>query len=186
MANWIHLLKALHIIGFTSWFAALFYLSRLFVYYTEAMDKPEPERTILMKQLLIMQQRLANIIMTPAMIFTILAGAGLVFMYGWEWWKVNTWLHWKLLLIAGLVVYHAFDLKIIKHLEQGKKILTSSQFRVYNELATLFLVAIVLLAVFKGTLNFLYAFFGLIGLTILLGIGIKWYKRIRKKEEQKL
>ncbi|MCH2043830.1 MAG: CopD family protein [Saprospiraceae bacterium] len=185
MGYWILFLKALHIIGFTSWFAALFYLPRLFVYYTEALEQPEVERWILTKQFLILQKRLAHIIMTPAMVITFIAGFGMVFLYGWEWFSASAWLHWKLLLLAGLVAYHFYNLKIIKDFENGKESLTSTQFRMYNEIATLFLVAIVMLAVFKGSLNFFYAFFGLIGFTILLGMGIKLYKRIRERAEGK-
>lgn len=185
MGYWILFLKALHIIGFTSWFAALFYLPRLFVYYTEALEQPEPERRILTKQFLILQKRLANIIMTPAMVITFIGGLGMIFLYGWEWWKFNIWLHWKLLLLAGLVYYHFYNLKIIKDFEKGKTSFTSTQFRMYNEIATLFLVAIVLLAVFKNGLSFMYALVGLVGFTILLGMGIKFYKRIRERAEGK-
>jgi len=53
----ISIFKALHIIGFVAWFAGLFYLVRIFVYYREAADKPENEKTVLQPQFQLMQKR---------------------------------------------------------------------------------------------------------------------------------
>ena len=66
--------KALHIIGFVSWFAGLFYLVRLFVYHVEAEQKPQPEQNILKKQFNLMEWKLYSIITNPAMIFTVIFG----------------------------------------------------------------------------------------------------------------
>ena len=67
--------QALHIIGFVSWFAGLFYLVRLFVYHVEAEQKPQPEQDILKKQYSLMEWKLYRIITNPAMIITVVFGS---------------------------------------------------------------------------------------------------------------
>lgn len=180
-ANAFSFFKSLHIIGFVSWFAALFYLPRLFIYHVEAMDMEAPKRDILTEQFEIMERRLYKIIMTPAMIITFIAGISMLHLRGWTWWTFNIWMHWKLLLLLLLVGYHHYSKRIMKRLAAGEKVMTSTKFRLYNEVTTLFLVAIVLLAVFKDRLMFIYAFIGLFALGILLGMGVKSYKKIREK-----
>lgn len=176
--------KALHIIGFVSWFAALFYLPRLFIYHTEAMDMEEPKRSILMEQMGIMERRLYNIIMTPALFITFAGGFTMLYLRGWTWWTFNIWMHWKFGLVLLLVGYHHYSKGIMQRLGEGKKVMTSTQFRLYNEVTTLFLVAIVLLAVYKNSLQFLYALIGLVLFGIALGMGVKWYKKIRERVDQ--
>lgn len=181
--NWIFLFKALHIIGFVSWFAGLFYIPRLFIYYTEALDMEEPKRSILTEQFGIMQKRLYKIIMTPALVITFIGGFAMVYLYGLDWFRFSGWLHWKLLLILGLVAYHIACGRIMARLEKGEKVMTSTQLRLFNEITTLLLVAIVLLAVFKNSLQFVYAFAGLFLFGIFLGMGVKWYKKIRQRAD---
>lgn len=173
--------KALHIIGFVSWFAALFYLPRLFIYHTEAMEMDEPKRSILLEQFCIMESRLYYIIMTPAMNITFVGGLSMLYIRGWDWWIGNIWMHWKLGLVLLLVGYHHYSKKIMERLKANERVMTSTQFRLYNEITTLFLVAIVLLAVYKSLLNPLYALGALVGLGVLLGLGVKWYKKIRER-----
>lgn len=176
--------KALHIIGFVSWFAALFYLPRLFIYHTEALEMEEPKRSILTEQLSVMQRRLYFIIMNPALIITLIGGFSMLYLRGWTWWKFNIWIHWKLGLVFLLIGYHHYSKSIMKRLVAGETVMTSTQFRLYNEVTTLFLVAIVLLAVYKNGLQFIYAFSGLLIFGIFLGIGVKWYKKIREKSDK--
>lgn len=176
--------KALHIIGFVSWFAALFYLPRLFIYHTEAMDMDEPKRSILIKQMIVMEQRLYKIIMTPALFITLIGGFTMLYLRGWSWWTANVWMHWKLGLVLLLISYHHYSKGIMKRLVTGERVMTSTQFRLYNEITTLFLTAIVLLAVYKNSLQFIYAFAGLIAFGFALGMGVKWYKKIREKADQ--
>ena len=76
--NTIFLLKALHVVGFVSWFAGLFYLVRIFVYHAEADDRAEPERGILTRQFILMEQRVYGIISTPALVITWVAGLGML------------------------------------------------------------------------------------------------------------
>lgn len=182
--NWYLFFKALHIIGFVSWFAALFYLPRLFIYHTEAFDMEEPKRSILIEQFVVMQKRLYKIIMTPALFLTFIGGFSMLYINGVTWFQYNGWIHWKLLLIAGLIGYHFCCKQIIAKLERGERVMTSTQFRLFNEITTLFLAAIVLLAVFKNSLEFIYAFVGLILFGVALGMGVKWYKRIRERADK--
>ena len=73
-------IKALHLIFMVSWFAGLFYMVRLFIYFREASDKTEPEKEILQKQFILMMQRLWWIITTPAMVLTVVFGGKSTFV----------------------------------------------------------------------------------------------------------
>lgn len=174
------LFKALHIIGFVSWFAGMFYLVRMFVYHVEAMDKEEPEKSILVRQLSLMENRVYKIICVPAMNITWIFGIAMLIYHGLDWIKINSWFHAKLLLLILLTGYHARNKGIIKELGEGKLVMNSFNFRLYNEVPTLFLVSIVLLAVYKNNLNYLYAICGIIGFGLILFGITKVYKKHRK------
>lgn len=175
------LLKALHIIGFVVWFAGLFYLVRMFVYHTEAYDKEQPEQDILRKQLHMMETKVYKIICTPGMLLTWICGIMMIIDYGMDWFRVNSWLHVKLLLILLLTGYHHYCKTLIKKLEIAKTGFTSFQFRLFNELPSLFLIAIVLLAVFRNKLNFLYAIIGILIAALLMYLIARAYKNKREK-----
>lgn len=170
--------KALHIVGFVTWFAGLFYLVRMFVYYVEAADKPEPEKSILQKQFNIMQWRVYKIICNPAMMITFIAGFGMLYIQ--PAYLSMAWIHIKLVLVFLLLGYHLYCKTVIKKLEKGNLVFTSFQFRLLNEVPTLFLVSIVLLAVLKNGLNTLYTFGGLMAFGLLLFLATKWYKKQRE------
>ena len=180
-------LKALHIIGFVSWFAGLFYLGRLFVYHVEANKKPEQERAVLQAQFIIMQKRLYYVICWPGMIITIAFGVWmLIINTGY----LNTWLYLKLLFVAALLLYHFLCGIIMKTqikktgLKDGSQFSalkwTSLKLRIWNEVATLLLMAIVVIAVLKNTLDFFYGVTGFILVGILLFLGIRLYKKMTK------
>jgi putative membrane protein len=173
------LFKTLHIVGFVAWFAGLFYLVRMFVYHAEAMGKPQPERDILTRQFNLMQWRVYRIICTPAMNLTWAFGTGMLVVHGWEWFTVNSWLHLKLVLLFLLSGYHYTCKSIIQKLEKGETPYTSFQFRLLNEVPTMFLLAIVLLAVYRNSLNALYTMVGMLIFGFLLFGGAKWYRRTR-------
>lgn len=177
--------KAVHIIGFVSWFAALFYMPRLFIYHVEAFDAEEPKRSILVEQFKLMEGRLYSIIMTPAMFITFIAGFSMLYLKGSAWLEYNQWMYYKLFLLAGLVGYHHYCKRLMRQLGAGERVMTSTQLRLFNEVTTLFLVAIVLLAIFKNALDFIAAFAGLIAFGVLLGVGVKFYKKIRDRADQK-
>lgn len=173
--------KALHIIGFVSWFAGLFYLVRLFVYHVEAEAKPQPERDILTRQFNIMEWKLYRIITTPAMVITAVFGIGML--------VINpdllemTWMQLKLVSLVLLIVYHFWCKRIIQKLEKGTNTLNSFNFRLSNEIPTIFLVIIVLFAVIKDNLNYLYVFLGIFAFGLLLYFAAKAYKEKRALRE---
>ena len=180
--NLFLIFKSLHIFGFVAWFASLFYLFRIFVYHTEAMNRTEPAKSILIKEFNAMEWRVYKIIATPAINITWICGLGMLYIHGWEWFSVNIWMHVKLVLLACLTAYHFYTKKLIRQLEIGENPYTSYQFRLLNELPTIFLLSIALLAVFKNTLNFLYAFLGIIGFGIALVLTARAYRNYREKQ----
>jgi putative membrane protein len=167
--------KAVHIVGFISWFAGLFYLVRLFIYHAEAGDKPEPDRSILRTQLLAMQTRLWKIITLPAMVITFAGGVTMVVMT----WPVERWLHWKFVWLALLVAYTVACGRILAQQAAGTSTWSSGRLRIFNEVATLLMAAIVFLAVFRSSMSALWGATGLLGLGIALMVGIRVYRRIR-------
>ena len=169
--------KALHIIFVITWFAGLFYIVRLFIYTAEANEKTEPERSILLKQLILMQNRLWYIITWPSAVLTIIFGGWLWYLYG----SLPTWLLVKLCFVAGLFLYHLSLHIILKQQEKGIFKYSSQQLRGWNEVATLFLFIIVLLAVVKQMLSVAWAVAGMFALGIILMIAIKLYKKFRKE-----
>ncbi len=178
----ILILKALHIVGFVAWFAGLFYLVRLFVYHREAWAKPEVECKVLVKQYHYMEDRLYRIICNPAMVITWSCGVAMICLYGMDWFKENHWLHVKLVLVMLLTGYHHSCKGMIKNLSKREVSWTSVQYRLYNEVPTLFLLAIVLLAVFKNVINFLTLFGTILIVAILLFLIVKL---VNKKPKQK-
>jgi putative membrane protein len=179
---WLYFFKSLHIVGFVSWFAGLFYLGRMFVYHREAFDQPEPAKSILTQQFIQMQWRVYKIICNPAMMITWTFGLAMLFLHGLEWLGANPWMHVKLLLLVLLTVYQIWSKRLISDLEKGIFRYSSFQFRLLNEVPTLFLLSIVLLAVYKNALDFLYAFLGIIGFMAALYFGAKAYRRARERQ----
>lgn len=169
-------IKALHIIFVVTWFAGLFYIVRLFVYSAEANEKQEPERGILLKQFSIMQKRLWYGITWPSAILTLIFGTWMGFLFG----SLPSWLLVKLLFVLGLFIYHLFLHNIFRQQQKLNFRWNSQQLRIWNEVATLFLIAIVMLAVVKQLISFIWGILVLIAIGILLFAAIKIYKRFRK------
>jgi uncharacterized integral membrane protein (TIGR00701 family) len=122
--------KSLHIVGFVSWFAGMFFLVRLFVNHVEALAKTEPERSILDASFRGMEGRVYRIIMTPAMVFTFICGfsmVGLGTKLGLDWLFQN-WFQAKLLFLAALLGYHFWCKKILEKMERGEKTFDSFQY----------------------------------------------------------
>lgn len=173
--------KSLHVVGFVAWFAGLFYLVRMFVYHVEAFDKPEPERSILTKQFNLMQWRVFKIICRPAMLLTWGCGLAMLYIHGTEWLKVNWWMHIKLVLLILLSGYNDLCPGIIRKLEKGERPFTSFQFRLLNEVPSLFLLTIALLAVYRNGFNLWYTLAGILGFGLLLFTFAKLYKKKRER-----
>ena len=172
-------IKALHIIFVVTWFAGLFYIVRLFIYDVEANDKPEIERTILTNQFRIMQKRLWYGITWPSAVLTWVFGLWLLFS-NIDFLKMP-WFHVKLTAVVLLTIYHFLCGVILNQLRDGKCKYTSGQLRVWNEVATLFLVTIVFVIELQHSLNWIWGILGLLGFTVILMLAIKVYKKFRAK-----
>ncbi|MBS1660062.1 MAG: CopD family protein [Bacteroidetes bacterium] len=170
--------KALHIIFIVTWFSGLFYMVRLFVYNTEAAAKPEPEKSILQRQFSHMIRLLWRGITWPSAILTLIFGPWMMILLG----SVPTWLAIKLGFVVGLYAYH-FTLQAI-YRQQMKGIFrySSQQLRIWNEVATIFLVAIVMLVVVKQNMSWAWGLLGLVGFVVLLMSAIRIYKLIRTRK----
>src|ERR1700749_4248464 len=157
-------LKALHIIFITTWFAGIFYMPRFFIYNTEAGEKDETERKILREQFGVMMKRLWFGITWPSAILTLIFGP-------WMWYLLGgfpQWLMIKLCFVIGLYVYHFTLHFIYKQQMNGIFKYSSQQLRIWNEVATIFLVAIVMIAVVKQNMSVVWGLVGLIAFVILL------------------
>jgi protoporphyrinogen IX oxidase len=170
-------IKALHIIFIVTWFSGMFYIVRLFVYNAEANEKTEPERSILGTQYRLMIKRLWLGITYPSAVLTLIFGSTLWYLLG----VTPEWLVIKLCFVVGLYAYH-FSLDAI-YRQQTKGIFryTSQQLRIWNEVATVFLVAIVMLVVVKENMSFVWGLLGLFLFVIVLMSAIKLYKKMRQR-----
>jgi len=172
-------LKALHIIFVVTWFAGLFYIVRLFIYQTEAMEKSEEERKVLGPQLALMAKRLWLGITWPSAILTLILGVS-VLSYRWGYMQLG-FMHAKLAFVLLLYVYHFKCHQIYKALQKGKATWTSTQLRFFNEAATVLLFAIVFLIVLKSLASMFWGIVGLLGLSALLMLGIRVYRKTRMR-----
>ena len=169
--------KALHLIFIVTWFAGLFYIVRLFIYQTEALEKPEQERLILKPQLDLMARRLWYIITWPSAVLTLIFGYW-VLTYRWGYLQ-QEFMQAKLIFVLLLYVYHGYSQLLFNELQAGKARWSSTQLRLWNELSTLLLFAIVFLIVLKNTLSMVWGMLGLVGLSLVLLLAIKLYKKYK-------
>ena len=172
---------AIHIIFVVCWFAGLFYIVRLFIYHTEAQEKPEPDRTILSKQFEIMERRLWNVITVPSMVLTVVAGITMLCL-NFDYLIHQPWLQIKLCFVAGLLVYHFMCQAKIKQMRYGLFVWSSTRLRIWNEIATILLFAIVFLAVLKNAVSWIYGSAGIVIFSLVIMSGVKIYKYYRTKK----
>lgn len=137
-------IEAFHLIFMVTWFAGLFYLPRLFVYHAQSDD------AISLERFKVMERKLFGI-MTLGAILTIgfgvwLLGAGL-----WEVYGRSAWLHIKLALVLGLIIYHIYCGKLVKDFKHDNNQRSHVYYRWFNEAPVLVLIIIVLLVVVKPT-----------------------------------
>jgi protoporphyrinogen IX oxidase len=180
-------LKALHIIFMVTWFAGLFYMPRFFIYNTEAISKPEMEQRILRNQFEIMMRRLWYGITWPSAILTLILGPVVMFVGNWQqmlFEPQGRWLLIKLIFVIFLYLYFFTLHRIYREQLKGIFKYSSQQLRIWNEVATIFLIAIIMLAVVKDSLSFVWGIIGLIGLAMILMSAIKIYKAVRKKDNE--
>lgn len=173
-------LKAIHIIFIVTWFAGLFYMPRLLIYLTEAHQKAEPERSVLTRQLKIMAERLWYGITWPSAILTLIMGTTMIIQQP-EWLSYG-FMHVKLSLVFLLYLYHGSIHFIFRLLKKDIVRYSSRQLRIWNEVATLFLISIVFIIVLKNALSMVWGIVGLILITALIMIGIHVFKKLRKDE----
>ena len=134
-------LKAFHIISVITWFAALFYLPRLFVYHAMAEDEISRER------FKIMERKLYRGIMNPSAVVAI--GLGIAILVVQPFWLLQGWLHIKLALVALLVIYHWYCGRLLRAFAEDRNHHTHIWYRWFNEMPVLILIAVVLLVVLK-------------------------------------
>lgn len=135
-------IKAFHIVAVISWFAAIFYLPRLFVYHAMAEDAVGRER------FKVMERKLYRGIGTPAMIATLVLGVWLAVL-GWDYYRTQTWFWLKVALVLTVVGYHHVCGMFLKKFARDEPVPSHRFFRFFNELPVFSLVAIVLLVVLK-------------------------------------
>lgn len=172
---------AVHIIFMVSWMAGLFYSVRLFIYHTEAEDRPEPDRNILQKEYEKIEHKLWNIITTPAMVLTVSAGIAMICIRPGL--LQMPWLHVKLGFVVALLAYHFICQNIMNQLKRGCCKISSFQLRLWNEVATVLLVAIVFTVILKSAVDWAYGLIGLVVFAAVIMLAVKWYKGYRKRHE---
>lgn len=132
-------IKAFHIIAVVTWFAALFYLPRLFVYHAMSDDAISNER------FKIMERKLYRGIMTPSAMVAVTLGLWLWLGYGFS----GGWLHAKLTLVIVLLAYHVYCGKLLRDFRDDRNQRSHVFYRWFNEFPVLILVAVVILVVVK-------------------------------------
>lgn len=135
--------KAFHIIFMVTWFAALFYLPRLFVYHADSTDETSNQR------FKIMERKLFYGIMTPGGIITTILGIWLLTDYAWAAYKHELWLHIKLGLVILLIGYHVYCWKLLNDFKYDRNTRSHVWYRWFNELPVLILIAVIILVVVK-------------------------------------
>ncbi|MDG1321727.1 MAG: CopD family protein [Polaribacter sp.] len=172
--------KALHIIFVVTWFAGLFYIVRLFIYQTEAEQKPEPAKEILQTQYKLMSKRLWYIITWPS---AVLASVFAFWMlYTNPYYLEEPWMLIKLSFVFALYFYHGYCHKIFTKLQNNEVKYTSLKLRIFNEVSTILLFAIVFLVTVKSAINWIWGVVGIILFGVLMMLGIKLYKTLREKK----
>jgi protoporphyrinogen IX oxidase len=175
--------KALHIIFVVTWFAGLFYMPRLFIYNTEANLLSDPERSILQKQFAVMLRRLWYGITWPSAVITLLMGLWVLSASGWlamVFRPEGRWLLVKLIFVMLLYAYHLSLHLIFRQEMRGEFKYSSNQLRIWNEVATVFLFAIVMLVVVKQAMSAIWGLSSLLLLIVVLMLAIRIYKKLRK------
>lgn len=133
-------LKAFHIVGVVMWFAGLFYLPRLYVYHAGATDAVGIER------FKIMERRLF-VMMTIGAVWAAIFGIGMILMA--PSYMQFGWLHAKLTLVLGLIAYHVWCYRLLVGFRENRSRHSERWYRMFNEVPTAFLIAIVVLVVVK-------------------------------------
>jgi putative membrane protein len=135
--------KAFHLISIVTWFSAMFYLPRLFVYHAMCDDEAGNAR------FKVMERKLYRGIMTPSAVLTLFSGLWLMSFYSVEQLASMGWLHAKLTLVILLFAYHGICGRMLKRFAADQNQRSHRFYRLFNELPVLLLIAVVILAVVK-------------------------------------
>ncbi len=176
------ILKAVHIIFMVSYFAGIFYLVRIFVYYKDTDAFDETKKNILREQYVFMARRLWNIITVPAGI--IMLGSG-IFMIVLNFGLMKTpWFHLKLTFLIGLAIYHYWSWKKvlqIKNLTGNILPISNIKLRQANEIATFILFLVVFTVILKSmVLEYWWQL--ILGFAVLVGLIMATVKLVNKKK----
>ncbi|MBV1924626.1 MAG: CopD family protein [Flavobacteriaceae bacterium] len=171
--------KSLHIIFITTWFAGLFYIIRLFIYFKEAEEKESPAKEILQKQYQLMIKRLWYIITWPSAVLATLFAIWLLVIN--PEWLYFGWMQIKLAFVLLLFIYHGICQLMYNQTQKGFLKYSSFGLRIWNEVATIILFACTFLVVLKSSIGWIFGVVGIVGVSVLLMLGIKLYKNLRKK-----
>ncbi|MFN4298756.1 MAG: CopD family protein [Thermaurantimonas sp.] len=175
-------IKAIHIIFVVTWFAGLFYLPRLFVYIREADEKKQSND--LRAQLILMAHRLLYIITWPSAVLTFIFGNWMLIKTGY--YKIllsssGSWMGIKYLLVIALYAYQISLDVILRRLKSNALTMNSFKLRLYNEVPTVLLIAIVMLVVVKSNISAIYGVFGLLILVAVLLSASYLYRQARNQ-----
>lgn len=135
--------KAFHLIAVITWFAALFYLPRLFVYHAMA----DASDTVGIERFKVMERKLLNGIMTPSMIAALILGIWMVILV--PDYISQGWMHAKLTFVVLLLGYHHWCIKIVKTFASDANTRTHIWYRIFNEAPVIALIAVVVLTIVK-------------------------------------
>jgi protoporphyrinogen IX oxidase len=149
--NFYLLFKSLHLIAVISWVAGLLYLPRIFVYHSEA--KHDSQKSVFK----IMEKKLYNYIMMPAMILSWLFGIGLINSLGFLVFS-ELWFQIKIISVLALTYYHFTLGKYLRNFAVDNNQKSSRFFRVYNEIPTIILIIVIFVVIFKPQYRGLYFF----------------------------
>jgi putative membrane protein len=139
--NWV---IAFHVIFVICWFAALFYLPRLFVYHAQCKDEIGNAR------FKVMERKLFNGIMIPSAALSIITGLWLLIDGSWKTAGAGFWwMRIKLLLVGLLLVYMYYCLNYLRDFKFDRNRHTHIFYRWFNEMPTVLLIAIIILAFVK-------------------------------------
>jgi putative membrane protein len=133
-------LKAFHVVFVVTWFAGLFYLPRLFVYHVTASDPASHARFVVMERRLFVMTTIGGVL-------TVLFGILMILMA--PAYLAQGWLHAKLTLVLLLIGYHLWCRSLMQSLRDGRNRHSERWFRLFNEVPSVLLIAIVILAVVK-------------------------------------
>lgn len=159
------LIKCLHFIGIIFWFSAMFYLSRTFAAHKRALQMTSENDKSFSKIYAEQELNIYKSVMTPAMLLTWIAGLTMLYLQGYEWFKINHWMHFKLLFLLILSAYHGKCKSVIRDLGSGKLSFNDRKFDFFLDFPFLILIFIIPLSVFKINIHPLYT-------TLYSGIGV--------------